>query len=95
MTKQRDREIAVARRVTDTLFASVLLTSKDPSLSAFAHAFGSACKAHDLIPDGESYNRIWFDVVRDIGERREAADELNTALVRSTAEFTERRRVAL
>jgi hypothetical protein len=86
MTKHRDVEIMVARSMADSLLTSVLSTSKEPTLTAYAHAFGSACKANDFMPDDASWHRILFDVVRDIGERRRAADKLNTALVRSTAD---------
>jgi len=88
----RDREIEIAKDVTDRLFAGVMATSKAPSLTAFAQAFGASCKKHDFVPDEAAYHRILFDVVADIGERRRAADKLNTALVRSTAELIEWRR---
>jgi hypothetical protein len=87
---KRDREIAVAQTMTDSLFTSVLLTSKEPTLTEYAHAFGNACQAHDFIPDQAAYQRILFDVVRDIGERQRAADKLNTVLVQSTSELLER-----
>jgi hypothetical protein len=92
MTKHRDLEIQIAEDITDRLFAGVQLTSKPPSLAACAHALGAACKARDFVPDEAAYHRILFDIVNDIGERRRAADGLNAALVRSTAELIERRR---
>lgn len=92
MTKQRDKEIQIAQAVTDRLFADVMLTSKQPSLTQFAHAFGSVCKAQDFVPDEASYHRILFDVVRVVGERRQAADRLNKYIVQSTADLLERRK---
>jgi hypothetical protein len=92
--KQREREIAIARDVTDQLLADVRSTSTPPTLATFAHCFGAACKAHGFVPDEPSYNRIMRDVVRDIGERQRAADRLNTAIVQSTADLLEIQRKA-
>jgi hypothetical protein len=94
VTRERDLEILIAEDITDNLFANVVLTSKAPSLEALAQAFGAACKKREFIPDEAAYHRISFDVVNNIGERRLAADRLNAAIVRSTADLLDMRRKA-
>lgn len=90
---RNNKEIAVARSMTDSLFGNVLATtSKEPTLAAYAAAFGDACKANDFIPDEASYHRILLSVLTDIGERRRAADRLNTCILKSTKELLQMQR---
>jgi hypothetical protein len=93
VTKERD-ETLIAEDLADQLVAGVLSTSKAPSLAAFAHAFGAACEKHQFLPDEAALDRILIGVVDNLGERQRAANELNAAIVRSTADLLDMRRKA-
>jgi hypothetical protein len=92
--QQRDRETAVAQRMTDLIVENCRSTTEMVPHAILAHFFGLACEEASFLPDEGSARRILHLVSGKLSERRRVADRLNEFLLTSTEDLLELQRTA-
>jgi hypothetical protein len=88
---QRDRETAIATRITDLLVANCRSATDIVPTEIILHVFGIACEEENFVTDEGSARRILHGCAKQLKERRAVAGRLNEFLLTSTEEILEAR----